>query len=332
MSGDTVQEWTELLSTQEFTDLSAPFLSEDNLKVARQAVKSFSVTLKDSSEQEDDQQKAVFGDLPDVLAKVICRMTHLQTISLDLGPFTVEDGLKFDNAAMINRPLVIWPEMHSIRIRGPNAHAGCIMGCCDRLQLKALDLDKWIFSYDFKKAKAVEKLGRLRLYFDKDQMPDPVSDNVAFPSTHDLVWRQLRLLGSVCLFLDWIILQEADSDRSNEFSSEGDVHKIKSAFEQVRKGLRSIKATRLAFHFDYRRFTPKITRSDLGILNTTSGPLEGHEIKQWHEMWIEYLMTVRTLQEVWIFTNSSLAFAGTRNSDEKVTVECLKILDFCWDT
>ncbi|GKU19278.1 hypothetical protein FLAG1_08279 [Fusarium langsethiae] len=298
MSGDTVQEWTELLSTQEFTDLSAPFLSEDNLKVARQAVKSFSVTLKDSSEQEDDQQKAVFGDLPDVLAKVICRMTHLQTISLDLGPFTVEDGLKFDNAAMINRPLVIWPEMHSIRIRGPNAHAGCIMGCCDRLQLKALDLDKWIFSYDFKKAKAVEKLGRLRLYFDKDQMPDP----------------------------------EADSDRSNEFSSEGDVHKIKSAFEQVRKGLRSIKATRLAFHFDYRRFTPKITRSDLGILNTTSGPLEGHEIKQWHEMWIEYLMTVRTLQEVWIFTNSSLAFAGTRNSDEKVTVECLKILDFCWDT
>ncbi|RGP64561.1 hypothetical protein FSPOR_7927 [Fusarium sporotrichioides] len=289
ISGDTVQEWTELLSTQEFKEVIhedtsnnligllrafGAFPFEDNLRLLNKlSSKSFSVTLKDSSEQEDDQQKAVFGDLPDVLAKAICRMTHLQTISLDLGPFNVEDGLKLDDATMINRPLVIWPEMHLIRIRGPNVHAGCIMGRCDRLQLKALDVDKY-----------------------------------------------------------WMILQEADSDRSNEFSSEGDVHKIKNAFEQVRKGLRSIKATRLAFHFDYRRFTPKIIRSDLGMLNTTSGPLEGHDIKQWHEMWIEYPMTVRTLQEVWIFTNSSLAFAGTRNSDETVTIECLKIVDFCWDT
>ncbi|WXC55276.1 hypothetical protein SNK03_13560 [Fusarium graminearum] len=45
-------------------------------------------------------------------------MTNLQTISLDLGPFSVEDGQTFYNAVMSSPPKPIWRNMQSIRIQG----------------------------------------------------------------------------------------------------------------------------------------------------------------------------------------------------------------------
>ncbi|KAM0296250.1 hypothetical protein ACHAPM_010242 [Fusarium culmorum] len=307
----TAQEWTELLSTQEFTgvvlnDTSnnligllrafSAFPYENKLDAAIRAIKSFSITLKGPS-KHDDQQRAVFGDLPGALAKGICRMTSLQAICLNLGAFTVEDGQKLFNGIIIGQSGLIWPKMHSIRVRGRHVQPAGIMSRCSEFNLKALDLDEWVFSRGFIKTIAVETLKSLRLYFDKDRMLDSESSNMTFPSLDPMTWGKLSRLGP------------------------------KTAFIGILGEVKLSKLTRFAFHFDCRRFSPRVIRIDLGIPNPTSRPLEPHEIKQWHSMRIKYLMEVQTLQEVCIFINSSLAFTGIRNSDETVTVKHRKFND-----
>ncbi|RGP58609.1 hypothetical protein FLONG3_11422 [Fusarium longipes] len=330
-------QWADLLSTQEFTHVVledtpnnligllrafAAFPNDENIKAAKQAVESVSITvIEDLSGEENQEQREVFGSLPSLLAEAICQMTGLQTISLELEPFTEEEGLKLYNGTMIGQPQIIWPEMHSIRMRGRHTLPAGIMCRCDRLKIKVLNLDGWTKSRAFVKAKAVRNLTRLRLYHRKDQRDDPANDALDFPSTRRSTWKELRDT-SVCVrSLKWIVIEEEDCDKSNEFPLISDYSKLEGELETVLKGLKRIKPTRLAFTFDYRRFDSRVIRTDMGAENPTSSRLESSEIKQWHELRINYLMGVRKLQEIWIFTHSALAFVETRNNDGMVTVE-----------
>lgn len=146
-------------------------------------------------------------------------MTGLQAICLNLSDFTVEDGQKLFNGIMIDQPKLIWPEMYSIKVRGQNVQPAGIMSRCSEFNLKALDLDEWVFSRGFIKTIAVENLKSLRLYFDKDRMLDSESSNTTFPSLDFITWEKLSRLGRVCPLLDCIILQEADCYKKGEFSS-----------------------------------------------------------------------------------------------------------------
>ncbi|KAM0423231.1 hypothetical protein ACHAPD_001703 [Fusarium lateritium] len=257
MDSDTAREWTELLSTKEFTSVTLEdtpgnltgllrafnaFPYDDELNAARQAIKSFSITVKDPSEQEK------------LLSQVISGMTGLQIISLDPKPFTVSDGRQFYDAILDSPERPIWWEMYSIRIRGANVLGACIIGRSNYRTLKFVDIDGWITSSGCEKMEA------------------------------------------------------------------------KIEFDNVRKGMERISITRLAFHFDYRRFSPRIIRCDLGK-EMSSRPLSTHRIKQWYTKWIEYLTKGTCLEEVWIFAHSSLAYVGTLDDDEKVTVRCRELGD-----
>ncbi|CEI64844.1 hypothetical protein FVEN_g3343 [Fusarium venenatum] len=339
-NSDTAREWKKMLSTQKFKDIVLDNTSGNLIGLLRalclngasKSVKSFSITIKapsrheghsQTSGQEGHHQRDTFGYLPILLAEVICQITNLQAISLDLGLLTVEDGQKFHDIIMSNLPHIVWPKMHSIRIRGPSMLAACIIYHCDRSKLKALNLNGWTESHDFKCAESANNLERLRLYYDKDHLSNPAAGALDFPSTHYQTWRSLRKLKTASLH--WLVLQEEDCNESNEFPPLEDIYKLKRIFDEVLFSVRVLTPKRLAFYFDYRRFSPKVIRTDSGMLNPTSGPLESHEIKKWHEIHINnYLMEFWKPQEVWIFTNSSLAFVGTRNSDKTVTVECRK--------
>ncbi|KAM0498062.1 hypothetical protein ACHAP8_006514 [Fusarium lateritium] len=201
------------------------------------------------------------------------------------------------------------------------------MGRTNYRAIKFVDIDDWISSSSCEKLEAVRTLERLRVYYDKDHVSSPVQPNVKFPSTHDFYWTIVSNLGRIsCGKLDWVILWEADDDRSNEFNEFTDVPKIKIEFDNVRKGMERINITRLAFHFDYRRFTPRLIRRDLNK-DTSTGPLSTLRIKQWYTKWIEYVMKETYLEEVWVFAHSSLAYVGTLDGDEKVTVRRREIGD-----
>ncbi|CAF3548360.1 unnamed protein product, partial [Fusarium graminearum] len=231
MPADALLEWAELLSTQNFTDviledtssnlvgllraLSA-FPFDDDFNAARKSVKSFSITIKDPSGQESHPERDALGSLPVPLAQTIHGMTNLQTISLDLGPFSVEDGQTFYNAVMSSPPKPIWRNMQSIRIRGLHVLAACIMCRLDYECLVAVDVDNWVDSHPFEKMVVIDNLDRVRLYYDKDHATSPVYNELKFPSTDTTTWKEL--------------MREADCDRSNEFTQLNHVQMIKTAF------------------------------------------------------------------------------------------------------
>ncbi|KAL3606285.1 hypothetical protein FPOAC2_01241 [Fusarium poae] len=326
------EEWTECLLTHEFTDVTledtsnnligllralGAFPYDEDLNAVLEAVKSFSIVVGAPSEKEDPQGRDVFGCLPVLLADAICRMSGLETISLDLRYFTDEDGLRLYDAMMLGRPDTVWQKVHSIKIRGRYVRAACIMCRCNPWMLVALDLDEWLYTRGFEKLPGAQNLVRLRLYYDKDRITNPEDDDVLFPSIHYRTWGSIR---SKKRSLSWLILQEADRDRSNEFSEVRHLHELETAFQKVLSGVGLLGVERLAFHFDYRRFSPAVVCSDLGVA-PTAGSLTAHETMLWHRKWINYLMEDLNLQEVWIFTHSSLAFVGIRNEDKTITIE-----------
>ncbi|UZP33508.1 hypothetical protein NXS19_001324 [Fusarium pseudograminearum] len=335
MTADALLEWAELLSTQNFTDviledtssnlvgllraLSA-FPFDDDFNAARKSVKSFSITIKDPSGKEGHPERDALGSLPVSLAQTIHGMTNLQTISLDLGPFSVEDGQKFYNAVMSSPPKPIWRNMQSIRIRGLHVLAACIMCRCDYECLVAVDVDNWVGSHPFEKMVVIDRLDRVRLYYDKDHATSPVYNELKFPSTATATWKELMRVSRRVLGIDWIALQEADCDRSNEFTQLNHVQMIQTAFMNVRAGVERIKMTRLAFHFDYRRFSPSVIRRNMGI-PITNLPLNPYELGYWYEKRIIHLMRASRLREVWIFVHSSLAYVGTYDGYGDIAVQ-----------
>ncbi|KAM0242786.1 hypothetical protein ACHAPO_001209 [Fusarium lateritium] len=236
-------------------------------------------------------------------------MTGFQIISLDLKPFTVSDGQQFYDAILDSPERALWRELYSVRIRGTNVLGACIMGRTNYRAIKFVDIDDWISS------SSCEKLGGKN------------ARKIARVLRQGSCVESLSNLGRIsCGKLDWVILREADDDRSNEFNEFTDVPKIKIEFDNVRKGMERINITRLAFHFDYRRFTPRLIRRDLNK-DTSTGPLSTLRIKQWYTKWIEYVMKETYLEEVWVFAHSSLAYVGTLDGDEKVTVRRREIGD-----
>lgn len=116
--------------------------------------------------------------------------------------------------------------MQSIRIQGLHVLAACIMCRCDYECLVAVDVDNWVDSHPFEKMVVIDNLDRVRLYYDKDHATSPVYNELKFPSTDTTTWKELMRVSRRVLGIDWIVLQEADCDRSNEFAQLNHVQMI----------------------------------------------------------------------------------------------------------
>ncbi|WXC55277.1 hypothetical protein SNK03_001237 [Fusarium graminearum] len=103
----------------------------------------------------------------------------------------------------------------------------------------------------------------------------------------------------------------------------------------VREGVERIKMTRLAFHFDYRRFSPSVILHNMGI-PITNLPLNPCELGYWYDKRIIHLMRASRLREVWVFVHSSLAYVGTYDGYGDIDVQRRQLGDepkqgFPWD-
>ncbi|KAF9769067.1 hypothetical protein IL306_013580, partial [Fusarium sp. DS 682] len=238
---------------------------------------------------------------------------------LDLKHFTDKQDENFREQMVIGH--LVWRELRSLRVYGTTDTIKTIMRHCDPDVLSALHLDTWIDSDILKKARGLKKLSRVHLYYDRPDLAEPATwacfNKGIWDEIKKLCW--VRLASSV--FLEYLILREASVDIQGQLDGWEDLGNLRKTIEDVEDGARTSFIRHLAFSLNYKRFSPRLIRLSLGVKNPRRRQLQDSEVDEWYTMIVKGVMKPKRLREAWIFASDSLAYKGSRDSTETVSVE-----------
>ncbi|EWZ50492.1 hypothetical protein BFJ70_g3529 [Fusarium oxysporum] len=286
------------------------FRYDDNINTSREGIRLASVVI-DRPEPENGPSDM----LPGRLAAALYKMTGLHSLSLDLEHFN--DGQDEDSQKQMAFGQLVWPKLHSLRFHGSSGTGRTILRHCDPNVLHTLHLHTWTDSEIVEKARGIVNLRRLHLYYDRADLTEPATLACVSEKTWDevraILW--VRIHNSV--FMDYLILREANVDIQGHLDDDQDMVRLIEALRNMQTVVKYIR--HLAFSLDHRRFSPRLIRFHLNG-NQVHHELTRREVDLWYKKIIVDLMDVKRLVEVWVFAYDSLAFHGTRNSDKTVSV------------
>jgi hypothetical protein len=127
--------------------------------------------------------------LPIRLADALTRLEGIIHSSLMLGNFV--DGQADEFAEGMSVQQIIWPQLHSLRIKAPKQVLKSVIEHCDLNILRTISLYAWYNSEEFLELKRVKRLDRLRLQYENEEW---AADHDFYPCCSKALWRELWTL------------------------------------------------------------------------------------------------------------------------------------------